>query len=260
MKKVIYLYKRLRSRIYKKFAEYFYIYPKNKACNICNWSGSKFLNNQWHKNVICPKCFSSVRHRLFKAAIDEIYNKNSFSLLANKNILHCAPDKCLKKFLEINSKTYTTGDLLRKDCDLVVDLCNMKSINNNTYDLLIAFDILEHVDSLQNALTEINRVLTKNGYAIFTVPQKDGLEKTIEDNSKLTKKDRERKFGQWDHLRIFGYDFPEIVAEYKFLVTEISDQNFSSEKVSHNVLKPYKKSFNPLATNERKIYFCQKVN
>ena len=80
--------------------------------------------------------------------------------------------------------------MLRKDCDLVVDLCDMKNINNNTFDLLIAFDILEHVESLKNALTEINRVLTKNGYAIFTVPQKDGLKKTIEESSLINRMEK----------------------------------------------------------------------
>ena len=92
------------------------------------------------------------------------------------------------------------------------------------------------------------------------MPQKDGLKKTIEENSALTKKEREIKFGQWDHRRIFGCDFAEIVSSYNFLVTEISDKNFSLEKVAFNALKPFKKSLNPLATNERKIYFCQKIN
>ena len=132
--------------------------------------------------TLFPKCFSSVRHRLFKAALDEFQKKDSPPIIVNKNILHCAPDKCLIKFLKTSSKTYITGDLLREDCDLLIDLCDMKNISNNSYDLLIAFDILEHVESVKNALTEINRVL-KNGYAIFTVQKKkDGLKKTIEEN------------------------------------------------------------------------------
>ena len=260
MNKAIYIFKRFKSRILKKFAEYFFIYPKNKGCNICGWSGRRFLNDQWHENVICPKCFSSVRHRLFKAAIDEFYKKDLYALISNKNILHCAPDKCLKKFLKINSKTYTTGDLLREDCELVIDLCDMKNISNNSFDLIIVFDILEHVESVGNALSEINRVLTKNGHVVFTVPQKDGLKNTIEGNSQLSKKDREIKFGQWDHRRIFGSDFSDMVTNYKFMVTAISEENFSLEKVVFNGLKPFKKSLNPLATNERRIYFCKKIN
>ena len=260
MYRAIYILKRLKNRIYKKFAEYIFIYPKNKACNICNWSGSKFLDDEWHENVICPKCFSSVRHRLFKAALDKFDERKLSSFISDKNILHCAPDKCLTKILKANSKSYSTGDLLRNDCDLVIDLCQMKNIRNESYDLLIAFDILEHVESVSNALKEINRVLTKNGYAIFTVPQKDGLINTIEEKYELEFKERERKFGQWDHRRIFGSDFSEIIANYKFIVTEISDKNFDSQKVSFNVLKPFKKSLNPLATNERKIYFCKKID
>ena len=51
-----------------------------------------------------------------------------------------------------------------------------------------------------------------------------------------------------------------MVAKYKFIVTEISAKNFRSEKVAFNGLKPVKKSLNPLATNDRKIYFCEKIN
>ena len=126
MKKAIYIFKRLKSKIYQKLAQYFYIYPKNKACNICHWRGSKFLDDQWHKNVICPKCSSSVRHRLFKASIDKFFGEDLCSFVSNKNVLHCAPDKCLKKLLKGNSKSYITGDLLRNDCDLKIDLCEMK--------------------------------------------------------------------------------------------------------------------------------------
>ena len=50
------------------------------------------------------------------------------------------------------------------------------------------------------------------------MPQKDGLLKTIEENSELDYKARERKFGQWDHRRIFGSDFAEIVSNYNFEV------------------------------------------
>ena len=166
--------------------------------------------------------------------------KNS---LKNKKILHCAPDKCLKDFIKSQSKSYVTGDLLRQDCDIKIDLCSMSNIKNSTFDVLIIFDILEHVESIQNALQEIYRVLKKNGYAIFTVPQKDGLEVSIEGDATLSPEERTNRFGQWDHLRIFGSDFSSILKNNKFDVLELSEKNFSLEIVRKYSLKPLSRYF-----------------
>ncbi len=256
---LIYTIKRIKQKCFQKLASHFLLYPKRKHCNICNWSGKVFLNDNWHKGVICPRCESTVRHRLFKAAIDQSDNKELYYCLKNKKVLHCAPDKCLKDFIKIQSKIYKTGDLLRRDCDIKVDLCSMKNINDSTFDVLIIFDILEHVENVQNALKEIHRVLTGNGYAIFTVPQKDGLKITIEGDDNLSPEERNNRFGQWDHLRLFGSDFTNMLKKNRFDVIEMSEKNFSSDIVKKFSLKPLTKSKDPLATNERKIFFCKKV-
>ena len=255
----IFIISRVSNKLFQKFISYFFVYPKRKHCNICSWEGGFFLNDQWHKGVICPRCESTVRHRLFKAGIDQSNNKELYSCLKNKKILHCAPDKCLKDFFRSQSKSYTTGDLLRQDCDIKIDLCSMSNIKNSTFDVLIIFDVLEHVGSFSKALKEIHRVLTKNGYAILTVPQKDGLEISIEGDATLSPEEKTNRFGQWDHLRLFGSDFKSILKNNKFDVIEISEKNFSSEIVKKFALKPLTKSSHPLATNERKIFFCKKV-
>lgn len=44
------------------------------------------------------------------------------------------------------------------------------SYASNTYDLVLALDILEHIDDDKKALNEISRVLKPNGHAIIFVP------------------------------------------------------------------------------------------
>ena len=56
------------------------------------------------------------------------------------------------------------------DCDIVGDAMNMP-LEDNSYDSVICFQVLEHVDDPLKLLTEANRVLKPNGLAIFTVPQ-----------------------------------------------------------------------------------------
>ncbi len=259
-KSLFFIIKRCKEKIINKIAKYFFVFPKKKFCNICKWSGFTFLDDQWHKNVICPNCGSTVRHRLFKAAIDQNQIKEISLSFDNKKVLHCAPDRCLKKFIKNSSASYLTGDLFKKNCDLRIDLCSMDNIEGCSFDVIIAFDILEHVASVKNALSEIHRVLTDNGYAIFTIPQQDGLKITIEEKTILSPTERTIRFGQWDHRRIFGEDFKKILVDNRFKVSEISSKNFTIKKVSRNGLKPEKNSLHPLASNDRKIYFCKKVN
>jgi SAM-dependent methyltransferase len=54
------------------------------------------------------------------------------------------------------------------------DICNIPS-NNATYDLVMATDIIEHVDDDVAALSEICRVLKPGGFAIITVPAFESL-------------------------------------------------------------------------------------
>jgi|Deesub1362A_J573_1020465.scaffolds.fasta_scaffold01997_5 SAM-dependent methyltransferase len=51
----------------------------------------------------------------------------------------------------------------------VTDVCNMH-YPQGMFDLVVAFDVLEHVEDDMLAIKEIYRVLNKNGYFVFTVP------------------------------------------------------------------------------------------
>jgi ubiquinone/menaquinone biosynthesis C-methylase UbiE len=49
------------------------------------------------------------------------------------------------------------------------DACNL-SYEDNSFDTVVAFDVLEHVEDDQQAISEIFRVLKPGGFFIFTVP------------------------------------------------------------------------------------------
>ena len=50
---------------------------------------------------------------------------------------------------------------------------------------------MEHVADDKSALRELRRILRPGGYAILTVPQKDGLLTTFEDSQATTPQERE---------------------------------------------------------------------
>ena len=51
-------------------------------------------------------------------------------------------------------------------------MSNMPEMKGDSFDVVIAFDVLEHVPDYQKALEEVHRILSSRGFAIFTVPRK----------------------------------------------------------------------------------------
>lgn len=185
--------------------------------------------------------------------------KLSFASLAdNKKVLHFAPEPQLSKTLKNVAGEYITADYYRDNVDLKLDMCDMQVIEDRTFDLIVACDVLEHVSDDSLAIKELSRVLKPAGWAILTVPQKDGLKKTYEDQSITTETGRLAAFGQEDHLRIYGDNFPDILGCHNFIVTTIDEHNFQNQQVQKYVLFPPVLSTHPLATNHRKIFFAQK--
>lgn len=256
MKKVKYLVKKVIFSLLMALL----CYPKKVQCNVCGWQGRRFLSDSWHKHINCPRCRSDIRQRLFLAALQNIENLSFDQLIHYKTILHFAPEDIISSFIRNKSAHYATADILREDCDFKLDMSDMPEIKNESFDVVIALDVLEHVSNHKKALKEVHRILSSKGYGIFTVPQKDSLSTTYEDPTISTPEDREKHFGQWDHLRMFGDDFPKIVESKDFAVITVNKSMFSEGLVRRNVLFPPILSKHPLATNYRKVFFCQKTS
>jgi 2-polyprenyl-3-methyl-5-hydroxy-6-metoxy-1,4-benzoquinol methylase len=96
-------------------------------------------------------------------------------VIKQRNVLHFAPEEIIRSYIQPLASQYTTTDFLREDCDLKLDMSNMPEIPDQSVDVVIAFDVLEHVPDYQTAMEEIYRILAPQGFAILTVPQKDYL-------------------------------------------------------------------------------------
>jgi SAM-dependent methyltransferase len=216
------------------------------------------LSDSWHKHINCAKCGSGIRHRLLVSTLQSVEGLSFDRLIRGKRVLHIAPETILTPILRGQASQYSTADLKRGDCDFRLDMSNMPEMPDGGFDAVIALDVLEHVPDYQRALEELRRVLVWRGYGILSVPQMDGLSETREDPSITTPEAREEYYGQWDHLRIFGDDFPVLAAAKGFSVIIINEGAFSAESVRRNVLSPPVLSTHPLATNFRKIFFLQK--
>jgi SAM-dependent methyltransferase len=221
--------------------------PPSVACNVCGWQGTAFRSDA------CPKCRASIRHRLLLAAV-QLDGGTLSAKIQGKHVLHFAPERAVEAVLRPMAGQYVTADLHKKRCDLRLDISNMYAIRAGAFDTVIACDVLECVLEDRQALREIHRVLRPAGCAILTVPQKDGAAAAHEDISIHYPQDRARLFGTADRVRIYGADFPQLVAAAGFAVSVIDHHDFTDEQVKKHVLFPTALSSHPLATNYRKLF------
>lgn len=192
-------------------------YRGNKVeCPICGGKFRKFLpyGNKGADNRLCPKCLSLERHRLLWLYLN--HKTNFFS--APLKVLHVAPEQSfIKRFKKIKNLNYTTGDLFSPIADVKMDICNIP-FDKNTFDVFICNHVLEHINDEPKALSEIIRVLKPGGWAILQVPINSKLESTFEDPTITSQKDREKYFGQYDHVRFHGLDYPKRLEKAGFVV------------------------------------------
>jgi SAM-dependent methyltransferase len=162
-----------------------------------------------------------------------LYLKHETDLMKdNINLLHFGPEYCFyRMFKEMNNINYYPADKNNKKYSKDIKYVDLAELNieTNTFEMIICNHVLEHVEDDKKAVMEMYRVLKPGGVAIITVPIDSKRNETYEDLSVTKPKDREREFGQWDHLRYYGLDFQQRLETADFTVkTEHYARSFSN--------------------------------
>jgi predicted SAM-dependent methyltransferase len=79
---------------------------------------------------------------------------------------------------------------------------------------------MEHVVDPIQCMKEFFRVLKPGGWAIMQVPQDMSRAITYEDATITSPEEREKHFWQYDHVRLFGRDYPQWIEKAGFQVKE----------------------------------------
>ncbi|MBU0468205.1 MAG: class I SAM-dependent methyltransferase [Candidatus Omnitrophica bacterium] len=139
------------------------------CCPICSYEGP-FLNvislTGKRKDVHCPRCRSYERHRLQYLVFKNITKKLE---LDKMKILHFAPEKCFENEFRKIFGEYLSADLNKPNVDCQEDLTHL-SFQSDSFDIVYASHVLEHIKDDEMALAEIKRILKKTGFAILPVP------------------------------------------------------------------------------------------
>jgi SAM-dependent methyltransferase len=119
-------------------------------------------------------------------------------------MLHVAPEPFFAGRLRREpSLTYLSGDLSSPDAMVRLDVTAIDQ-PDASFDLVYAGHVLEHVPDDVRAMTEIHRVLRPGGQALLPVPMWGTT--TREDPDVTDPAEREQRFGQADHVRMYGHD------------------------------------------------------
>lgn len=191
-------------------------------CPICQNQYRKFLpygRINPRPNALCPSCLSLERHRLIW-----LYLQRETDFFNRKlKVLHVAPEHCfMKPFEKQHGEGYITADIESPLAKVKMDIHQIP-FEENTFDAVLCNHVLEHVQDDIKAMSEIRRVLKPGGWAIMQIPFFSPIpEVTFEDPTITDPREREKIFGQDDHVRLFGKDYSKRIARAG--LTAIEDQ------------------------------------
>ena len=186
-------------------------------------------------NALSPGTLSLERHRLLWLYL----NNETIFFSRSLKVLHVAPEQCFYNlFKNLKNINYTTFDLNSPLADIKGDICNLP-FKENSFDFILCNHVLEHINDDKKAMKELYRVLNKNGTAILQVPINQKSSKTFEDSSIVDKKERIERFGQYDHIRLYGLDYFKKLEAFGFKVDPLkySKEFTESEIIKYGLIK-----------------------
>lgn len=227
----------------------------NVQCPVCNYAFREFApyGLPERKNARCVNCESLERHRLLWKYLHE--KTDVFQPAGKIRLLHFAPEKFFHAvFSHSRNIEYVP-------CDISPEIFNYEGgvpltkiditqipFEANHFDVVLCNHVLEHIPDDRRAMSELFRVMKPGAWGIFQVPLDYNRKTTYEDFSITDAKEREKAFGQNDHVRWYGQDYPERLRSAGFTVNEDAYvQSFSETELHRLGLLP-----------SELIYYCTK--
>jgi predicted SAM-dependent methyltransferase len=136
------------------------------TCPICRYRGpfTSFLSRRYAR---CPSCYSAERHRLMYLVLKQLRQQYTFDQM---RMLHFAPERFFQKRFRKWFSFYETADIARPHVDHQIDMRDMATIPDSSFDIVVASHVLEHIKEDAEALREVARILAPGGIALLPVP------------------------------------------------------------------------------------------
>ncbi|MFO7673904.1 MAG: glycoside hydrolase family 99-like domain-containing protein [Lutibacter sp.] len=216
-----------------------YKYYRKGYCPVCQKDSVFLCNEDWLRDFYrCEKCKSLPRDRAIINVLDTYCpswkdwkmhesspSNNYFSKLSkNYSFSHFFPNQKLGIFFE-GMRNENLEDLTFPD---------------NSFDLIVSLDVLEHIFDPKKAIREMLRVVKLGGNVVFTVPIHKNLNKTFQRASLSSNGELEylsppqyhgnpvgdgKSLVTWD----YGIDFQDILEKW------IDNQNFETKIINKSI-------------------------
>ena len=198
-----------------------------RTCPLCGNSVRGFIDHGYGHPVLerrkvvggmsrsadrCPVCHACDRTRMMM-----IWLEREMAAAPGRTwrVLHVAPDFGLYLWLKRQAGVaYVGSDIdaqrYRHIPETVQADLAAAPFADGSFDLVICSHVLEHIPDDRKAMSEILRVLKPGGRALLLVPFAMDGAGTDEEPGLTDRAERVRRFGQWDHIRLYDrQDFLE---------------------------------------------------
>jgi SAM-dependent methyltransferase len=166
----------------------------------------------------CPYCDSSERERHVYLYLREMTDVLRRPVM----LLHVAPEARLQPILRRHKNIdYVSADLTSPLAEIKIDL-TVAPFAPESFDVVLCNHVLEHIREDRRAMSEILRVLRPGGWALLQVPIAPSRPQSLEDLSIADPLERQRLFGQRDHVRLYGADYRQRLEKVGFNVETTS--------------------------------------
>jgi SAM-dependent methyltransferase len=213
------------------------------ACPCCGGTFRKFIA-RYGNDSLCPACLSLGRHR----ALSMFLAEHLARLDRETTLLHFAPEEGLAaRVRSLPNVRYVSADIdPRAPTSIHFDITAIP-FENSSFDVIICSHVLEHVSDDRLAMRELRRVLRPSGVLYSMHPVYHDLAVTLEDPNVTDPAERRRRFGQFDHVRKYGRDFPD----------RLRDEGFDVDVVDYTAgLEADRRTDFGLTTGEQ-IFVCR---
>jgi SAM-dependent methyltransferase len=211
----------------------------SKACNVCGAAVAGFYV-YGDRPFGCPVCGANSRERFVVEAI-----ARGLIVLPPKtgSIMHVAPSERKLCDLFRDHAAYLPCDLFPDLYRYVptrkVDLMQLDGLG--PFDLIYASHVMEHVPDDRAVFQGMYRVLRAGGQIWILVPMRDGP--TEDATPEMTPMEREQRFRQWDHMRLYGMDIVDRMAAAGFAVDVVRTTDIDAGRREALGLSPTDKIF-----------------
>lgn len=152
-----------------------FVMSQNGHCYCCDSQTQFVAFDPWLRdNLFCTKCYSIPRERALLKCIEDFFPEwRSLSLHeSSPNLINCTSSQKLRQ----GSKSYIATQYFQgEELGKIVRGFRNEDLTRQTFadesfDLVISQDVMEHVFAPEKAFAEIARTLKPGGAHIFTVP------------------------------------------------------------------------------------------